>query len=172
MINYNLKKIKAVLLDVDGVLSHSTVNMNEEGEPLRTLNIKDGYAIRLACRLGLKIGIITGGQGESVRKRYAYLGVQDIYMNCSHKIETYEVYKDKYKLTDSEIIYMGDDIPDYEIMSRVGCACAPQDAAADIRAISLYVSDRKGGEGCVRDVIEQVLCAQKLWMNEGEAFGW
>ena len=172
MINYDLNKIKAIVFDVDGVLSAETITMASTGEPLRTVNIKDGYAIQLAMKLGLRIAIMTGGNTEAIRKRYEGLGVKDVYMGCAVKIETYERFLAKYSLRDENILYVGDDIPDYEIMSRVGCPCCPFDACNEIRNISLYVSNRKGGYGCGRDVIEQVLKAQGIWMADNRAFGW
>ena len=172
MINYDLKKIKAIIFDVDGVLSASTISMDKDGQPVRTLNIKDGYAIQLAQKMGLRIAIMTGGRNEEIRARYAYLGVQDIYLKCSVKIKTYEDFIGKYSLTDEEIIYVGDDIPDYEIMRRVGCPCCPTDACAEIKENSIYISDKEGGYGCGRDVIEQVLKAQGKWLSDAKAFGW
>ena len=120
MIPYDLNKIKAVIFDVDGVLSAQTITLASDGEPLRTVNIKDGYAIQLAMRLGLRIVILTGGKTEAVRLRYVRLGVEDVYMGCSVKIKTYDEFLQKYNLSDEEVLYMGDDIPDYEIMRRVG----------------------------------------------------
>lgn len=172
MINYDLKKIRAVIFDVDGVLSQDTVPLHPSGEPMRTVNIKDGYAIQLACKLGLRIVIMTGGTTESVRLRYQHLGVEDILMGCSVKINTYEKLLAKYGLTDEKVIYMGDDIPDYEVMQRCGCPCCPADACPDIKAISRYVSHIPGGLGCGRDVIEQVLRAQGKWIADEQAFGW
>lgn len=172
MINYNLKSVKSVVFDVDGVLSCSTITMHSSGEPLRTVNIKDGYAIQLAIKMGLRIAIITGGNTESVRKRYAGLGVEDIYMGAAVKIVTYNEYKAKHGLRDEEIIYMGDDIPDYEVMQACGCAVCPKDACPDIKQISTYVSDCDGGKGCARDVVEQVLRAQGKWLSNDKAFGW
>lgn len=172
MINYDLRKIRAVIFDVDGVLSAETITLHPGGEPMRTVNIKDGYAIQLAQKLGLRIAILTGGKTESVRKRYEGLGLEDVYMGCSVKIETYDRFMAKYGYSDDEILYMGDDIPDYEVMKRCGCPCCPKDACPDIREISLYVSDCNGGCGCGRDVIEQVLRAQGKWLSGAEAFGW
>ena len=172
MINYNLKKIKAIVFDVDGVLSAETITMAATGEPLRTVNIKDGYAIQLAQKMGLRIAILTGGNTSAIRTRYENLGVQDIYMKCSVKITTFEEFLEKYQLSADEVIYVGDDIPDYEVMKRCGCPCCPADACSDIKAISLYVSDRKGGYGCGRDVIEQTLRAQGKWLSSEKAFGW
>lgn len=172
MINYDLKKIRTIVFDVDGVLSSSTIPLHPSGEPMRTVNIKDGYAIQLAMKSDLRIVILTGGKTQSVRKRYENLGVKDVYMGCAVKIDTYNEFLNKYGLTDEEVLYMGDDIPDYEVMKRCGCPCCPADACAEIKEVSLYVSRFKGGEGCGRDVIEQVLRAQGKWMNDAEAFGW
>lgn len=172
MINYDLKQVKAIVFDVDGVLSRQTITLSHEGEPLRTVNIKDGYAIQLAVKMGLRIVILTGGKTEAIRKRYAGLGVEDIYMGCAVKITTYEEFKKKYQLADAEIIYVGDDIPDYEVMKACGCPCCPADACSDIKEISTYVSARCGGEGCGRDIVEQVLRAQGKWLSGAKAFGW
>lgn len=172
MINYDLNKIRAIIFDVDGVLSAQTITLHPNGEPMRTVNIKDGYAIQLAQKSGLRIVILTGGKTDSIRKRYEGLGVKDIYMGCSVKLKVYDEFLAKYGLADDEIMYMGDDIPDYEIMKRVGCPVCPADACSDIKEISIYVSDKSGGNGCGRDVIEQVLRAKGLWLSGAEAFGW
>lgn len=170
--NYDLRKIKAVIFDVDGVLSAKTIPMDDEGMPLRTLNVKDGYAIQLAVKMGLRCAIMTGGFSESIEKRYRYLGMTDIYMRCAVKIQTYEEFIAKYGLKDKDIIYMGDDIPDYEIMRRVGCPCCPADACQEIKEVSVYVSPYDGGSGFARDVLEQVLKAQGHWLSSAKAFGW
>jgi 3-deoxy-D-manno-octulosonate 8-phosphate phosphatase (KDO 8-P phosphatase) len=172
VINYDLQKIRAIIFDVDGVLSAETITPHPGGEPMRTVNIKDGYAIQLAMKMGLRIVILTGGRTESVRKRYEGLGVEDVYMGCSVKLKTYDEFLTKYGLNDDEIMYMGDDIPDYEIMRRVGCPVCPADACSDIKDISVYVSNIKGGHGCGRDVIEQTLRAKGLWLKNEKAFGW
>ena len=172
MIDYNLKKIKAVIFDVDGVLSRQTIVLSPDGEPLRTVNIEDGYAIQLAVKMGLRIAILTGGNTKAVKMRYSYLNVEDIYMGCVVKIETYRDFLEKYGYTDENIIYVGDDIPDYEIMKQCGCPCCPKDAASDIKAIANYVSDRNGGDGVGRDILEQVLRVQGKWLSDAKAFGW
>jgi len=172
MIPYDLQQIKAIVFDVDGVLSLNCVAMDLEGQPLRTLNIKDGYAIQLAAKQKLRLAIITGGYSEALRKRYEYLGVRDIFMRSSVKINDYERFLQDSGLTDAEVMYVGDDIPDYEIMQRVGCAVCPADAAPEIKMISCYVSPYRGGEGVARDVIEQILKAKGLWMSDKQAFGW
>lgn len=172
MINYDLTKIKAIIFDVDGVLSCSTIPLHPSGEPMRTVSIKDGYAIQLAAKHGLRIAILTGGKTESVRKRYEGLGVKDLFMGCSVKITTYDEFLRKYDLRDEEIVYVGDDIPDYEVMRRCGCPCCPADACPDIKRISLYVSRYPGGMGVGRDIIEQVMRVQGLWLDSNTAFGW
>lgn len=172
MINYDLQRIRAIVLDVDGVLSAQTITLASDGEPLRTVNIKDGYAIQLACKQGLRIGIITGGDTQAVRLRYERLGVKDLYMKTAVKLTAYEDFIEKYALRDEEVMYMGDDVPDFEVMTRCGCPCCPADACADIKNVSLYVSHYPGGQGCVRDIIEQTMRAQNKWMNTAKAFGW
>lgn len=171
-IPYDLNKIKAFAFDVDGVLSPSTIPMHISGEPLRMVNIKDGYAIQLAVKMGFPIAIITGGNTEAVRKRFEGLGVKDIFLGASAKLPIYESWLKKYQLCDDEVLYMGDDIPDIEIMRRVGLAVAPRDAAVDIIEIAHYISTFDGGMGCAREIIEQVLRAQNKWMCDKKAFGW
>lgn len=172
MINYDLRLIRAIIFDVDGVLSAETITLSAEGEPLRTVNIKDGYAIQLAMKMGLRVVILTGGKTEAVRLRYERLGVEDIYMGCAVKVKTYDEFLEKYQLDDAEVMYMGDDVPDIEIMRRVGCPVCPQDACSDVKDICLYVSPCRGGYGCGRDVIEQTLRAQDKWLSDEKAFGW
>lgn len=170
--NYDLNKIRAIIFDIDGVLSTSTISMDAEGQPVRSLNIKDGYAIQLAVKRGLLLAIITGGKTENVRLRYEGLGVQEVYIGVSMKLEVYEQLKQKYGLSDEEVIYVGDDIPDYEIMKQCGLPCCPADAAQEIKDISRYVSPYLGGQGCGRDIIEQVLRIQGKWIMDKTAFGW
>lgn len=173
-INYDLRKIKAVLFDVDGVLSVNVIPMSMEGEPMRTVNIKDGYSLHMAVKVGLLVGIITGGRTEAVRKRFQALGVapENIYLGSSMKIHDYRDFKERHALTDEEIAYMGDDIPDLQVMQACGLPCCPKDAAAEIKAVSRYISHAPGGYGCGRDLVEQVLKAQGLWMADERAFGW
>ena len=172
MINYDLTKIRAIIFDVDGVLSAETITLSPEGDPQRTVNIKDGYAIQLAVKLGLRIAIITGGNTKAIRVRYERLGVEDVFMGCAVKVKTYDDFLSKYGLTDGEVMYMGDDIPDLEIMHRVGCPVCPKDACPEVQNASVYVSHLKGGYGCGRDVIEQTLRAKGLWQMNATAFGW
>lgn len=170
-INYDLTRIKALTFDVDGVLSSDIIPLHPSGEPMRTVNIKDGYALQLAVKQGLHVAIITGGRTEAVRKRFSGLGVVDLYMGSAVKIHDYREFRDKHELKDEEILYMGDDIPDIEVMRECGLPCCPKDAAPEVRMLSKYISHANGGYGCGRDVIEQVLKAQGKWMSD-DAFGW
>lgn len=172
MINYDLKKIKALVFDVDGVLSRETISMYPSGEPMRTVNIKDGYALQLAVKAGYHVAIITGARTEAVRVRYQGLGIKDIYIGASIKRDCFEELITMYELQPDEVMYMGDDIPDYEVMQMCGLPCCPADAAHEIKALSVYISPQRGGEGCGRDVIEQIMRAQGKWMDESNAFGW
>ncbi len=172
MINYDLQKIKAIVFDLDGVLSATTIALDLDGTPLRTVNIKDGYAIQLAMKMGVRIAIISGCRIEAVRTRYEGLGMQDIYLGAAVKIKSYEEFREKYGLQDEEVMFMGDDIPDLEVMRRVGCPVCPLDACDEVREASVYISQRKGGMGCGRDVIEQTLRAQGKWLQDERAFGW
>ena len=171
MINYDLTKIKAIIFDIDGVLSAETITLSSDGVPLRTVNIKDGYAIQLAMKLGLRIVIMTGANVSSIFRRYEGLGVEDIYVGCAVKIKAYDAFLEQYGLIDEEIMYMGDDIPDLQIMRRVGCPVCPKDACPEIKEVSIYVSERIGGHGCGRDVIEQTLRDQGKWVMDDQAFG-
>jgi 3-deoxy-D-manno-octulosonate 8-phosphate phosphatase (KDO 8-P phosphatase) len=172
MINYDLTSVKAIIFDVDGVLSLSTIQMSPAGLPVRTVNIKDGYAIQLAIKMGMKIAIISGGTDPSIEERYRKLGMTDIFMSCSTKIQVLNQYLADNHLSADEVIYVGDDIPDYEIMKVVGCPCCPADACSDIKEISTYVSPYEGGKGCARDIIEQILRAKGLWLSSAKALGW
>lgn len=170
-INYDLKKIKALLFDVDGVLASTTSPLSEEGVPCRVINYKDGYALQYAVKKGYYVGIITGGRTESVRQRFVDLGLTHINMGAAFKIDNYNAFKQETGLKDEEILYMGDDIPDIPVLKVVGLSCCPADAANDLLASCKYISPKKGGEGCGRDVIEQVLKAQGKWMD-GDAYVW
>lgn len=172
MINYDLKKVRAVIFDIDGVLSANTITLHPEGEPMRTVNIKDGYAMQLAVKQGLRIAIMTGADVKSIRMRYEKLGVKDIFTGCSVKIQVYEKFLADNALSDEEVIFVGDDIPDYEVMCRCGCPCCPADACPDIKRVSRYVSNQNGGYGVGRDILEQVLRAQGKWLADKKAFGW
>ena len=171
-IYYDLKKIKAFAFDVDGVLSPSVIPMSPEGEPLRMANIKDGYVLQLAVKLGYKIAIITGGNTIAVKNRYEALGIKHIYQKASHKIGIFQDWMKANSLQPEEVLYMGDDIPDLKCMREAGLPCAPRDAAWEARESAIYVSKYDGGYGCVRDVVEQVLKANDQWLSDAHAFGW
>lgn len=167
-----LKRIKLLIFDVDGVLSRQTIPLGGDGVPVRTANIHDGYAMQLAVKRGLYVAIISGARTETLRVRYQGLGLQDIHLGVAMKEACYEGLLAKYGLTDADVLYMGDDIPDYPVMLRCGLPTCPGDAAEEIKAVARYVSPRRGGDGCARDVIERVLRAQGLWMGDHVAFGW
>ena len=165
----DLMLVKAFAFDVDGVLSSDTVATDSSGEPMRSANIKDGFALQKAIKLGYDIAIITGGNSDAVKSRYEYLGIKDIYMSSSVKIKDFEDWISKRNIKPENVLYMGDDLPDYNVMQKVGIPVCPSDAVQEIKSLCKYISDRKGGRGCVRDVIEQVLRAQKKW---GSDFTW
>ncbi|MGI6718143.1 MAG: KdsC family phosphatase [Bacteroidales bacterium] len=168
----NLKKIRSFLFDYDGVMSNGKVLMLPNGEGLRISDVKDGYAIHYAIKVGYYVGVISGGRGENMNRRLENLGVTDIFLGIANKIEVFENYLIENNLKAEEVLYMGDDIPDYEVMKIAGIAACPADASIEIKNISDYISPFKGGNGCVRDVIEQVLKAQGNWMNNSAAFKW
>ncbi|MBQ4821311.1 HAD-IIIA family hydrolase [Aquimarina sp. MMG016] len=164
-----LQHITTFIFDVDGVLTDGTVIINTNGELLRTMNIKDGYALKTAVQQGFNVCIISGGKNEGVRKRLKGLGITDIYLGAHHKVEQLDEYLDIYNIKTENVLYMGDDIPDLPVMEMVGLPTCPQDAAAEVKEISKYVSFKKGGKGCVRDVIEQVLKVQGKWISDFDA---
>ena len=158
-----LLNVRAFIFDVDGVLSSDVSPMNEVGEPMRTANVKDGYAIRNALTNGYPVAIISGAKNENIRKRYQKLGIEHIFLGTVAKKDHLKDFLDRTGVLPAQILYMGDDLPDYEVMKEIGIPTCPSDAVTEIKLISKYISDRKGGEGCVRDVIEQVLRAQGKW---------
>ena len=157
------KNITTVVLDVDGVLTNGDIILMPGMQPVRKMNAKDGYAMQLAVRNGIRMAIITGGRSPEVKERLQGLGITDIYLGASSKMESFEDLKMCYDLKDDEILYMGDDLPDYDIMKLVALAAAPQDAAPEIKSVADYVSPVDGGKGCVRDVLEQLLKIQGKW---------
>ncbi|MCK3685675.1 HAD hydrolase family protein [Maribellus sp. YY47] len=160
-----LLKVKGFVFDVDGVLSKDTSPLNEDGDPVRTANVKDGFAIRNAVKAGYPVAIITGGFIERVRLRYEKLGVEHYYDKVRDKVEALNDFLAKTNLTAEEIMFMGDDLVDYRVMTEVGLAVCPKDAVQEIKEISKYISDKNGGDGCVRDVIEQTMKAQQKWFT-------
>jgi 3-deoxy-D-manno-octulosonate 8-phosphate phosphatase (KDO 8-P phosphatase) len=173
MTNYKtlLNGIKAFAFDVDGVFTDGQVYLFPGKEFVRAVNIKDGYAVQHCIKMGYPVCIISGGTSDEIVKRFEKLGVTDIYMGSSNKLDSYEDFRMKYGLEHNEILYMGDDLPDFEIMERVGVPTCPQDAAHEIKEKAGYISDKPGGQGCVRDVIEQVLRLHNKWLSK-EAFEW
>jgi 3-deoxy-D-manno-octulosonate 8-phosphate phosphatase (KDO 8-P phosphatase) len=167
----DLARVKAFIFDIDGVLSLQTINLNTFGVPLRTVNLRDGYALQLAVKKGYSVGVISGGNSKEYAKRLKRLGVKDIYLNSRHKMNDFNHFVAKYKLERANVLFMGDDIPDYQVMKEAGIPVCPSDADSEIKQISSYLSDRRGGEGCVRDVIEQVLRLNNDWMDS-EAYTW
>jgi len=167
MANYKekLKNIKAFIFDVDGVFTDGKIYLEPGGDFVRAVDMKDGYAVNYAIKQGYIIGIISGGFSEAVRKRFQYLNVTDIYLNSRDKKSDFEDFYFKYGLKPEEILYMGDDIPDYEVMKICGLATCPADAVEEIKSIASYISTFPGGYGCVRDVIEQVLKLQGKWFH-------
>ena len=166
-----LLKVKAFVFDVDGVLSRDVSPLNEEGEPMRTANVKDGYALQLAIKKNYKIAIISGGYAVSTIKRFESLKIVDVFLSVDNKIDVFNQYLKDNSLLPENVLYMGDDIPDYDVMKLAGVAACPADAVEEIKQIAHYISHQKGGEGCVRDVIEQVLKIQGKWMNS-DAYHW
>ena len=158
-----LADINTFIFDVDGVLTDGTITVTTDGEMLRTMNIKDGFALKTAIDAGFNVSIISGGSNEGVRKRLAGLGITDIYLGAHNKIEQLNEYMKKHNITKAQVLYMGDDIPDYPVMELVGLPCCPQDAVPEIKSVSKYISHKNGGKGAVRDVIEQVLKVQGKW---------
>jgi 3-deoxy-D-manno-octulosonate 8-phosphate phosphatase (KDO 8-P phosphatase) len=167
----DLVNVKAFIFDIDGVLSTQTIALNAFGVPNRTVNLRDGYAIQLAVRKGYNVCVISGSGSKEYRKRLKLLGVNDIYLNSRSKLENFNSFLKRYNLNKSNVLFMGDDIPDYEVMKEAGLPVCPSDADSEIRQVASYVSDKKGGEGCVRDVIEQVLRLHNKWMDS-DAFTW
>ena len=161
-----LKNRKAFIFDIDGVLTSGSVLVTEEGHMLRTVNIKDGYALQHAVKQGVIIGIISGGKSEGMLARFKGLGIEDIFIGQHHKEEAFQKILAKHNLKAEEVFYMGDDMPDYELLKKVGMPACPSDAAQDIREICEYVSNVPGGHGCVREVLERYMKLRDMWWNE------
>ena len=161
-----LQHIKAFIFDVDGVLTDGLIHVTESGEQLRQFNIKDGYALQLAIKKGYTIAIITGGKSNGVALRLRGLGITEIFMGVDSKLEVYKNFMDKNQLEPDEVMYMGDDIPDFQIMNLIGLPVCPADAVEEIKSISQFISSKNGGKGCVREVIEKVLKIQNKWFDE------
>lgn len=173
MSNYKEKllKVNTFIFDYDGVLSDGQVILTSDGDALRTANVKDGYAMQLAIKKNYRIAIISGGYSESMKRRFEILKIEDVFLGVDKKIDVYNQYLETHKLEKENILFMGDDIPDYEIMLAAGVPTCPSDAVEEIKRIATYISHQSGGHGCVRDIIEQVLKVQGKWMND-DAYHW
>ncbi len=173
MKNYKdkLAAITTMCFDYDGVFTDGVMLLLSNGEIARTAHVRDGYAIQLAAKKGIRIAIITGGNQEAVRTRFEGLGIKDVFLGCKNKVDTLTSYMNEHNLAKEQILYMGDDIPDYHVIQMAGLATCPADAAAEIKSVVDYISPVKGGRGCVRDIIEQTLKAQGKWMN-GDGYEW
>ncbi|PWH81584.1 KdsC family phosphatase [Brumimicrobium oceani] len=170
--SYKLKLplITTFIFDIDGVLTDGSVMLYKD-EVVRTINAKDGYALQYAAKMGYSIFIISGGDSKAAKTRLLSAGVKEVVLKASNKVSVYEELKRKYNFTDQEVLYMGDDIPDYNVMSKVGVSTCPQDAAIEIKDLADYQSPLKGGNHCVRDIIEQTLRVQGKWFS-AEAHEW
>ncbi|ULQ53924.1 KdsC family phosphatase [Flavihumibacter fluvii] len=157
------KEITTFVFDVDGVLTDGTLWIHDDGEMVRRMNIKDGYALQLAIKKGYRILVISGGTSAAVVHRLAKLGVRDVFMQVEQKTGVLQDYCANHHITTSEVLFMGDDIPDYGMMQLAGLACAPADAVAEIKQLAQYISPFAGGHGCVREVIEKVMKLRGDW---------
>ncbi|HEX3008107.1 MAG TPA: HAD hydrolase family protein [Bacteroidales bacterium] len=159
-----LKTVKAFAFDVDGVFSENVI-LDPSGELLRTMNIKDGYAVQLAVKRGYPVAIITGGNSQAIKMRFENLGVKDVYLKSQYKTDDFNEFLLRHELSAEQVLYMGDDIPDIEVLKMVGISTCPADAVEEVKAVCMYISPREAGKGCVRDVIEQVLKVNQVWMD-------
>ena len=168
----NLLDIKAFAFDIDGVATDGGVFCNSDGDLLRTYDAKDGFAIRMAVLNGYPVAVITGGSSESIRKRMATSGVNpdDVFLHCRNKIEQFTQFCERYSLKPEDIMYFGDDIPDVECIMAAGCGVAPADAAAEAIEAADWVTEHKGGKGCLREAIEGTLRAQGKWVFDAVAY--
>lgn len=161
-----LKEITTFIFDVDGVLTNGDILASDSGEFLRTFNIKDGYALQLAVKRGFHVCIISGGKGQAMQKRFEGLGIKAIFLGVSDKVQVFHQYLEKIQTGATQVLYMGDDIPDLKVMKLVGLPTCPADAVPEIKAISQYISPYTGGKTAVRDIIEKVLRVQEQWFDE------
>lgn len=161
-----LKEITTFIFDVDGVLTDGSVQVTDNGQSLRTFNIKDGYAMQLAVKKGYNLCIISGGDGIAMGKRFFNLGITDVFLASGDKVSIFKQYLSDKKITAGEVLYMGDDIPDLHVMRLVGLATCPADAVEEIKAVSTFISPYPGGKTAVRDIIEKVMKVQGKWYDE------
>ncbi|MDI1356509.1 MAG: HAD hydrolase family protein [bacterium] len=161
-----LNAISTIMFDVDGVLTDGKVLVMESGEMVRNMYSKDGYALNQAIKKGYRVVIISGGNNQAIKNALIRNGVTDVFIQQHDKMQCYLDYLSLHDLKDEEVLFMGDDLPDHDIMNRVGVAACPNNSATEIKAISHYISPNRGGEGCVRDIIEQVMRLQGKWAIE------
>lgn len=157
------RNITTFIFDIDGVLTDGSLLVFDDGQMVRRMNIKDGYALQLAVKRGYRVLVISGGNAEGAKKRLEKLGIKEVHLGAENKMELLENYRQENGLHWEEMLYMGDDIPDYEVMKLVGLPCAPADAAPEIRHIARYISPLSGGTGCVREIIEKVMKVRGDW---------
>jgi 3-deoxy-D-manno-octulosonate 8-phosphate phosphatase (KDO 8-P phosphatase) len=162
----NIAKVRAFAFDVDGVFTDGGITVTPEGEFVRVYNAKDGYAMKLLSEKGYPVLIVSGGTGEALIYRFRMLGVRDIRTGCFDKLPALREFMAKYDLHDEEVLYLGDDIPDIAPMRAAGVSACPADASVDVKRVADYVSAYAGGQGCVRDLIEQVLRARNDWFSD------
>jgi len=164
-INYKekFKEINTFIFDVDGVLTDGGLYLFPDGKFVRKMNAKDGFALKLALKMGFNIAIITGGKEQNIKDRLTKLGIKNIFLNAHNKLSILQHFLKKNNIDPNKTIYMGDDIPDLKSMKMIGLPCCPKDAISEIKKISHYISDKNGGKGCVRDIIEQVLKVNNKW---------
>ena len=166
-----MMRIKAFAFDIDGVLTSGSVLVTEEGYMLRSVHIKDGYALQHAVKCGYPVAIISGGKSEGMRSRFAGLGITDIWLGQAHKTDAFSAFLQKHGLDPQDVLYMGDDMPDLPLLQLAGIAACPADAATDIRSVCTWIAAAAGGQGCAREVIEKILKLQQTWWN-GESHRW
>lgn len=171
-IAYDLKKIKAIVFDIDGVLSPSTVALGADGMPERMANVKDGYAMHIALKHGLRLAIISGGIGQAVENRFRLIGMEDVFMGVAEKLPVFEAWMAENGLNAEEVAYVGDDLPDIPCMRLAGLPCCPADAAVDVKQEAMYISKLNGGYGIARELIEEVMRAQGKWMSTSNFLTW
>ena len=171
-INYDLTKIKGVVFDVDGVLSPSTVPMSAEGVPMRMANLKDGYAMQLAVKSGLRMAIISGADVPSIRGRFGVIGLTDIYLGASDKLPVFRKWLESVGLQADEIAYVGDDIPDLPVLKACGLPVAPRDAAAEVKDVARFITGADGGYGVARELLEEILKVKGMWLYDIKDLGW
>lgn len=174
MANYKekLAQITTLIFDYDGVFTNGDILLTDIGEMIRTVNVKDGYVLQLAVKKGLHVAIISGGNSPAIKLRFNRLGIHDVFLSVENKVQMFEEYCAQNQILPEQVLYMGDDIPDYKVLQLVGVSTCPKDAAIEVKSIVDYISDCDGGKGCVRDVVEQVMKVKGMWMSDEVAYKW